>query len=65
MLDCICMRSAELYGTEKGAKNSKSSGIRTHARHSSKAHPAPYTTRPRWLDDELWFNVLLDDGIQQ
>ena len=51
----------------KGAKKIKiyvSSGIRIHARHSTTVGSALLTIQPRGFDDELWFNVLQDNGIQ-
>ena len=41
-----------------------SSGIRTNARHSATGKSALKTARSRRLDDDLWFNVLQDSGIQ-
>ena len=32
-------------------------------RSRSKANQAPWTTLPRWLDDDLCFNILQDNGI--
>ena len=60
------LTSAEQEESEKfKMKIYISSGIPTHARHSTTGKSVLETARPRRLDDDLWFNnVLQDNGIQ-
>ena len=61
MLDFICIGSTKLFGPDRERKiqNEKymsPAGFEPTPRHS--------TARLRRLDDDLWFNVLQDSGIQ-